>query len=882
MKKTLFGFIFQHSLKQQIIILLLTGLSFPFLYYSLELPKIIINKAIQGGEGAREWLGMSFGQLDYLWTLSGVFLALVFINGWFKYFINVYKGRVGERMLRRLRFDLYQSMLRFPVGYFRRNPSGELIPIITAEVENIGGFIGDSFAVPAFQGGTLLTILVFMMMQDPILGLAAIALYPVQIFVIPKLQAKVNRLTKQRVRLVRTLSERIAESAHAQREIHAHGTAKYHLADFSDQLYQNYKIRFSIFRWKFFVKFLNNFIAQLTPFFFYAIGGYLVIKGNLSFGALVAVLAAYKDLNAPWRELLDYYQTQADARLRYEQVVDQFAPPGLLSVERQLGAATVDIGDGRVQAAGIGLVDDSGQRVLDGVTVTLEPGQHWALLGADTSGKHELAMVLAGLVEPDRGRVLLDGQDVAQLSRPTLGRRIGYVGAETVLLGASVFRNLVYGLQVRPNPADPVDRAAQAARRKAVIEAELTGNSADDVDADWIDYAAAGARTREEFALRIREVLARTNLLEDIRELGLRGFVDPAQRPDIAETVLKGRRVLLAALSDPAYSEYFEPFDVERFNRQASLAENLLFGTPVGEAFQGDALAGHPFIRRILDASGLEEQLYRIGFQTAETMIEIFRDLPPGHAFFDRFSFVDADELADLEQALRLPRPTPRQGDELRTRLIAVALRMVPARHRLGLVTPVLEEQIIVARRRIAAELPAELQSAVEFFAVDRYNAATSLRDNLMFGRLAPGQADPSSRMRQIIVDELVKAGLADTMLSKILDVGLEYQVGVGGSRLTPALRQKLAIARAMLKRPSLLILDDPAGGLDAATQATLIANVQADWRDAIVVWVLQRPGLARSFDAVAVLAGGRIAEQGDGSMMDQPGPVLRALMSVD
>jgi len=882
MKKTLFGFIFQHSLRQQIVILLLTGLSFPFLYYSLELPKIIINKAIQGGIGPREWMGMSVDQLEYLWTLSGLFLALVFINGWFKYFINVYKGRVGERMLRRLRFDLYHSMLRFPVGYFRRNPSGELIPIITAEVENIGGFIGDSFAVPAFQGGTLLTILVFMMMQDPVLGVAAIALYPVQIFVIPRLQAKVNRLTKQRVRLVRTLSERISETAHAQREIHAHGTAKYHLADFSDQLYQNYKIRFLIFKWKFFVKFLNNFIAQLTPFFFYAIGGYLVIKGNLSFGALVAVLAAYKDLNAPWRELLDYYQTQADARLRYEQVVEQFAPPGLLTVERQMGPASDAGGDRKIQAIGVGLVDDSGQRVLDGVSVTLEPGRHVALLGADNSGKRDLALVLAGLVEPDRGRVLLDGQDIAQLSRPALGRRIGYVGAETVLLGASVFRNLVYGLQVRPNRADPEDRAALAERRKAIIEAELTGNSADDVDADWIDYAAAGAKTRDEFRQRIRDVLARTDLLEDIRELGLRGFIDPQQRPDIADTVLQARRVLLAALSNPAYRDYFEPFDSERFNRQASLAENLLFGTPVGDAFQGDALAGHPFIRQILQQTGLEEQLYSIGFQTTETMIEIFRDLPPGHAFFERFSFVDADELAELEQAIKLPRPTPRQADELRTRLIAVALRMVPARHRLGLVTPALEDQIVAARQRVAADLPVHLHGAVAFFAEDRYNAANSVRDNLLFGRLAPGQADPSSRMRQIIVEELIKAGLADAMLSKILDVGLDYQVGVGGSRLTPALRQKLAIARALLKRPEVLILDDPAGALDTISQGKMVERLLADWRHCAVLWVLQRASLARQFDEAVIMASGRILEVGNISALDQPGSALHDLLTAE
>jgi ABC-type multidrug transport system fused ATPase/permease subunit len=67
------------------------------------------------------------------------------------------------------------------------------------------------------------------------------------------------------------------------------------------------------------MKGLNNFITQLTPFFFYTVGGYLVIEDRLSFGALVAVLAAHKDFSAPLRELLKYYQTLEDVRVRFHE-----------------------------------------------------------------------------------------------------------------------------------------------------------------------------------------------------------------------------------------------------------------------------------------------------------------------------------------------------------------------------------------------------------------------------------------------------------------------------------------------------------------------------------------------------------------------------------
>ena len=301
MEPTIYRFIFRHSKREQIVLLIMTALSFPFLYYSLDLPKKIINEAL-GAKGKAafptNWLGFEFDQLEYLWTLSGVFLALVCINGAFKYVINVYRGQLGERMLRRLRFDLYARILRFQLGRFRRMSQGEIIPMVTAEVEPLGGFIGDSISLPAFQGGTLITILAFMFIQDPILGLAAISLYPIQGYVIPKLQRQVNLLGNERVRTVRTMSDKIGETVSGVLEVHANDNARLMLARFAERLNRIYDIRFEIYKKKFFIKFLNNFLAQLTPFFFYSIGWYLVIRGELSIGAMVAVLAAYKDLSA--------------------------------------------------------------------------------------------------------------------------------------------------------------------------------------------------------------------------------------------------------------------------------------------------------------------------------------------------------------------------------------------------------------------------------------------------------------------------------------------------------------------------------------------------------------------------------------------------------
>src|SRR5215471_18592486 len=375
---SIYGYILRYSLREQIYLVVVTLFSFPFLYYSLDLPKLIVNRAISGKEYPQKFMGMEFNQIPYLIVLCSIFLALVLINGWFKLHINVRKGQVGERMLRRLRYQLYERVLRFPLHHFDRTATGEIIAMMTGELEPVGGFVGEAFALPISQGGTLLTILVFMFIQDPILGTAAIAFIPVQGYLIPKMQRVIRRLGRERVRKVRRLSDRIAETIATRAEIRANNGAPYQLADMSHRLGDIYDIRFEIYNRKFFVKFLNNLIGNLTPFFFYSIGGYLVIKGQLCLGALVAILAAYKELSSPWKELLDFYQNQQDVAIKYEQVVDQFHVPEMLDPRLLLDdeGDKVEPPQGEVELTNVSVVDSDGIRLLDGLSLAFPLGTH--------------------------------------------------------------------------------------------------------------------------------------------------------------------------------------------------------------------------------------------------------------------------------------------------------------------------------------------------------------------------------------------------------------------------------------------------------------------------------------------------------------------------
>jgi putative ABC transport system ATP-binding protein len=862
LEPSIYRFILHHSLRQQLWLLVLTLISFPFLYYSLELPKTIINRAIKDHHFPQRMFGFEFNQIPYLLVLCAIFLGLVFINGAFKYHINTLKGQLGERMLRRFRYQLYHRLLRFPLDQFNKTSSAQIIPMITAECESLGGFIGDSFVTPAFQGGTLLTIVLFMFMQDPVLGAAAVALYPLQGYVIPRLQRRVNQLNKQRVRTVRQVADRVHESAAGIVDIQSNDAVKLQLTGFAHLLGTIYGIRFEIYQRKFFVKFLNNFIAQLTPFFFYSIGGYLVIRGSLSFGALVAVLAAYKDLASPWKELLDFYQMKEDSRIKYEQIVEQFAPPGMIDTHLQLDEPeAVTHFQGELAVANLSLAEDDRSRILDGVSFTVPIDRQIAVIGQGGSGKSELALLLARLIQPSGGRITIGGTDISSLPSAVIGRRIGYVGATPYLFAGTLRDNLLFGL--RHVPVRPAEYEPDVAKRRArqLTEALRSGNIDFDIHADWIDYASAGVADRQALSRRITEVLARLECENDVYGLGLRWRLDPEAEPEAAQQLLEARKALARRLAEDGTSHLVETYAAERFNRNASVAENLLFGTPIGPAFDFEALADNNYVLQVLGKVGLVDDLVEAGREVAETMVELFADLPPDHAFFEQYSFIGADDLPEFAAILGRAEKggTAVLAKADRTRLLSLPFKLIPARHRLDAIDEPMQQRLIEARRVFRAELPAQGRSQIEFFDAERYNAAASVQDNILFGKIAYGEADAPVRVPAALAEVIDALALRQT----VIEVGLDYNVGPGGSRLALAQRQVVGIARAMLKRPDLLILNEATSALDGQAQASVTKGLREEFAGRGIIWVLHRASLARYFDHALVLSNGKLQEQG-------------------
>ncbi|MDY0882028.1 ABC transporter transmembrane domain-containing protein [Dongia soli] len=897
MDRNLFKYIWRNSWRDQLAILAIVLISQVFYFISLDLPKQIVNNAIQGEAfkgkptapflrltlGPYDWLGLpkatlfdgfQLDRVNYLIALCCSFLFFVVLNGWLKQRVQTEKGRLGERMLRRLRYELFDRILRFPFSHFRKVKQAEIATMIKDEVEPLGGFIGDAFIQPAFLGGTALTALYFLFTQSVFLGGVTVAILAVQVVVIPRLRVKILLLGRERQITARQLAGRIAEVVDGAQEVHVHDTSNYERADIANRLGHIFKIRFDLYQRKFFVKYLNNMLAQTTPFLFYLIGGYLALMGRFDIGSLVAAIGAYKDLPSPIKELIDWDQQRQDVQIKYDQVTEQFSPTGMMDRARQDVGAEIDLPVAPIDLQHVGYIDESGARLLDDVTLTVAPDRSLVVIG---HGKETLGFLLARFVEPTTGSMRIGSHDVKDLSEAALGRYFSYVGDEAYLFPHSIRENIIYGLKHRPGPVAGSNEEAKRHREWEIAEAMRAGNPVLDINADWVDYQAAGVADAAGLSMAITDLLSVAELDGDVYHFGLRGFIDPAERPELAQQFLLARQAIAEHLRQPGYKTLVEPFDPERYNKNLTLVENMLFGTPTSRTgFDYARLVESPFLTQLLDRQGLTNDLLRMGQHIAETMVELFADLPPGHPFFDQFSFIAADELPAYQQLVqRLDKGGLGEATLLdRRKLIGLTFPYIEARHRLNLIDTALEERLLKARRTVFETLPPELRPRIDFYDPERYNAAASVQDNLLFGRLVFGQAQAHAKIGKLISEVIDNLGLR----AHVMQVGLDYHIGSGGKKLSTLQRQKVALLRALIKHPQVLVLNNAFALFDHATQQRLLDRILNYRKGKATVLMTDTASLAWSCEDAVIFKDGRVLEAGTVAELDQPDSLLRDL----
>ncbi|MBO9447052.1 ABC transporter transmembrane domain-containing protein [Ruegeria sp. R14_0] len=851
MEPTLFAFIWKHSKKQQLVLLCLTVLSFPFLYASLELPKQIINDAIGAPGDTVTVLGVTFTQVQYLLILCFAFLATVIVSGLMKMRINTMKGVLAERMLRRLRFTLIHRTMRFPKSYFATTSQGELVSMITSEAEPMGGLMGDAIAQPVFQFGQMMTIVTFLFMQSVWFGLASIALIPLQAWLIPKLQRQINLLNKERIQEVRQLSSEIGESAAGISDLRTNGGWRYRLAQFSHRLGALFEIRFKIYNKKFFMKFLNNLITQMTPFLFFSVGGYLAIKGEVTVGALVAALGAYKDLSGPWKALLTYYNQVQDMSLRWEIVTERFAPDNMIPEELFVGEPeTIPHLTGDIELHNVTVRDDDGKTILEDIDLIIPKGARVAIQSSSAAERSALAQLLTREILPVQGDVTIAGHDIQKLHQTVIAARIGYAYSRPYLFDGTLGDNLL--MPLRTHPQHEADATKVPSRWQ--IEAVRAGNPPDSLSDEWIDPGLAGLEDIEDIRDWWFELVEAMGIDEFMFRRTLRSQFDPEQHPILAGEIVKLRDTVARRLKEKGLDRYVYRFDPNRFNPAVPLGGNLLYAAPSHD-ISPDILAGDSRFMRMLRHHDLDDDAMSIASAVLETLNKTFGRDGTDHPLFLRLGMTKEmfHRLLDIEDRRKAKGDSELSEGE---RALLLTVPFLLTAEQIGPDFPdEYKDKILAIRSGQAEQLRASLDGMFIPVTPETYIGRMTAMENALFGRISLMAGAHIDEIEDVVAEAMNDAGLRRRAAAIIYDL----PSGLGGNNLPTVFQERAAFSRAGIKRPDVLILDKALASHDSESRLRTRLKLRELLPDSIMLFMEDHFAHPEAYDLFVEIKEGRI-----------------------
>ena len=833
-KKPLFYWILhRYRLLQACLLLVITAGLF-FRVFPLEMQKRIVNVAI------------NLKKTDRLMLYCSLYLGAVLLAGLLKYAANVLEKHLGQKILLEIRTELYAHILQLPLGFFRRTPPGTVITAMTGELSVVGHFIGGALAVPITGVLTLLTFAGYMIWLDPVLGGISISLYPLELIIVPMLQRRYNRHNTRRIDAVRSASNTIGEAISGIHEIQ--GNAGYRLE--GEKAGQHFRMLFSLvnrlFVLKFGIKFTNNLFQNFGPFILFLVGGYLAIHGKFTLGALIAFLSAYEKVYDPWKELIEYYQNLQDARVRYRRVMEYFDMAPEFSVYPENRAAYQL--EGRIQVSQLGYTIEGQMDLLKNINFELAPGEKMALVGFSGSGKSTLAMLVGQLYRYRKGHILIDGREISALSKTDVSRNIGFVAQHPFIFDGSIRENLLYGFKAL-----------------SLCYEQGTGPP----------FPERG---------KLFDMVGKVGLADDVIRWGLNTVISKSRHGRLMEKVFEMRRIVHEKLMETK-SDAVEFYDVNRFLRHVTVYRNLLFADAGADDFAVENITENPIFIRFLHETDLEAPLVRLGWNLARETVHLLRGLQDDDFFFGSSPIEthQFDAYRDLVSRLEAAGERP-PGHADRMLLLALALRYIPARHKMTAVSRSFEERILTARHRFIREIAGMdieyCRSATERFISGKdpgpprqttgpghmlycpteYLFSRTVMENVVFGTPRSEDAAETSALRDMVVGHLSASGL----LEDIMDLGLDFQVGSKGDRLSGGQRQKIAIARAFLKEAPILILDEATASLDNMSQGRIQRYLEADLAGkTTVIAVLHRLDVTPAYDRIVVLKNGSLVESG-------------------
>lgn len=414
-----------------------------------------LAKVIGGLSSFTPGQGIDFDALSRTLLTVIALYVVASLLGWVQgYVINI----IMVRAMFRLREQVEAKIHRLPLRYYDKVQRGELISRVTNDIDNITQTMQQSLSQAAPSILTVVGVLIMMFSVSWLLALIALGTLPLMGLIFGVIMPRSQKAFQRQWSKVGRLNARVEESFSGHALMKVYGREQSALAGFqaeNEELYQ------AAFRAQFLSSIMMpamQFVGNLVYVALAVVGAALVAGGSLRIGAVQAFIQYAQQFSQPLGQLGQMSAMLQSGVASAERVF------GLLDEDEELHEAedgpALATGDGTIEFEHVRFSYVADRELIRDLSFTVRPGQTVAIVGPTGAGKTTIVNLVMRFYDLDGGRILVNGQDIATVTRHDLRAKTGMVLQDPWLFAGTIRENIRYGRQSATD--EEVLAAAQA------------------------------------------------------------------------------------------------------------------------------------------------------------------------------------------------------------------------------------------------------------------------------------------------------------------------------------------------------------------------------------------------------------------------------------
>ncbi len=389
---------------------------------------------------------LTAGQLNKVWFLGGVILAIFVLRGITTYQHTIIMSRVGQMIVGKIQHDMFSRFLDLDLGFFHKNPSGQLISRVVNDVNVMRAAVTDGVTGLGKNLLTLVFLIGVMFYQDWFLSSIAFIIFPFTAIFIAWVGRRLRKMSGRIQEDQARLSDLLSQIFQGIRLVKAYGMEAYEKERTGKAISKVRELTIKSVRINNLSTPFNETIIGMVVCAIIVYGGYQVAAGASTAGELLSFITAFSMSYEPIKKLAKLngsLQTGLGAADRVFDMMDR--APHVREIDNALSVTyeRPDITFENVEFQ----YEGEESKALNGVSFTMYGGTVTALVGPSGSGKTTIMNLIPRFFDPTAGRILIVQDDLRSLSLQSLRQNIALVSQDITIFDDTVWANIGYGRQ---------------------------------------------------------------------------------------------------------------------------------------------------------------------------------------------------------------------------------------------------------------------------------------------------------------------------------------------------------------------------------------------------------------------------------------------------